>query len=433
MNVAIIGFGVEGRAALTYWQRQGATVTICDQDAAMQVPAGIATQLGLSYLHGLDRFDVVMRSAGIHPDIILAANPTIGDKLTSTINEFMRVSPTKHIIGVTGTKGKGTTSTLIARMLAAAGEEVFLGGNIGVSPLDFLPRLTQRSWVVLELSSYQLADLKRSPNIAVCLMVVPEHLNWHNDMDKYVEAKSQLFAHQTRADTAIYYANNEISRTIASHSRGLKIPYYAEPGARITASTITIAGAPIVRLGELKLIGQHNWQNVCAALTAVWQVTQNVAAFRSVLTTFQGLEHRLEPVRILDDVQYYNDSYASTPDAAIAAVEAITKPKVMIVGGFDRNLPIQHLAKSIAAHTRDIRKLVVIGASAQRLVTELEAAGFTNYVIEPSPSMSVIVQIAKGFAKPGDAVVLSPGFASFDMFKNFEDRGLQFKEAVQRL
>ncbi len=433
MNVAIVGFEIEGRAAFEYWSKLGAQITVCDADPAKQVQAGVATQLGNNYLQDLDRFDVVWRTAGINPQIILDANPGIAGKITTTMNEFLRVCPTKHVVGVTGTKGKGTTSTLIAEMLKSAGEQVFLGGNIGVSPFEFLPKLSENSFVVLEMSSFQLADLKRSPAMAVCLMVSPEHLNWHADMDDYILAKAHLFENQTAADIAIYFAGNDISRKIAGYSPGLKIPYFADPGAFVDNGAITIAGKEICRTDELKLLGEHNWQNVCAAVTAVWQITQNVGAIRSVLTTFSGLPHRLEFVREVHGIKYYNDSFASAPDAAMAALDAVRESKVVIMGGFDRNLPLEHLAKAVLAHNDDIHKIVIIGASGERLAAEFEKSGFSNYFIDTSKTMPEIVATANTFAENGDAVVLSPGFASFDMFKNFEERGLQFKAAVEKL
>jgi UDP-N-acetylmuramoylalanine--D-glutamate ligase len=435
MNVAIVGYGVEGKSALSYYTKLGAKVVVCDQDKslAQSIPNGIPAQLGDGYLHNLDRFDVIVRSAGIHPDIITKDNPNVKDKLTTVINEFLRVCPTKNVIGVTGTKGKGTTTTLISKMLAAAGEDVYLGGNIGLVPLDFLPQLSEKSWVVLELSSFQLSDLKQSPAVAVCLMVVPEHLNWHTDMDDYILAKSQLFAHQSSSDKAIYFADNAVSRKIADRSPGTKIPYYAEPGAHIVNGTVVIDNQTICSTNELKLLGTHNWQNVCAAVTVVWQIKPDVSAIRSVLTTFTGLPHRLELIREVAGVKYYNDSFAATPDAAIAALGAIDGHKVMIMGGFERNLPITHLAKALHAHQDQLRKVILIGQSAARLAGECDQVGFTNYHIETAKTMTEIVNQARQQAQPGDVIVLSPGFASFDMFKNFEERGLQFKAAVEQL
>jgi UDP-N-acetylmuramoylalanine--D-glutamate ligase len=433
MKVALVGYALEGHAAYQYWSKLGAEITICDQDATKELPDDASSQLGEGYLDNLDRFDVIWRTAGLNRNIILDKNPNVGDKITSTINEFLRVCPTKNVIGITGTKGKGTTSTLTANMLEADGKEVFLGGNIGVSPFEFLPKLKPESWVVLELSSFQLSDLEHSPKLALCLMVVPEHLNWHTDMDDYILAKAHLFQNQTPSDTAIYYARSDDSRRIAGYGSGLKIPYFADPGAFVQGNAITIAGKEICQTDELKLIGEHNWQNACAATTVLWQITQNVAAIRSVLTSFSGLPHRLEFVRELNNVKYYNDSFAATPDAAMAALNALHEPKVVIMGGFDRNLPLENLAESVKSHDSDLRKLVLIGASAKRLADELDTTGFSNYEIEESKSMPEIVEHAKSYAQSGDTVLLSPGFASFDMFTNFADRGEQFKNAVEIL
>jgi UDP-N-acetylmuramoylalanine--D-glutamate ligase len=433
MKVALVGYALEGHAAYQYWSQLGAEITICDQDTTKELPDDALSQLGENYLDNLDRFDIVWRTAGLNRDIILEKNPTIGNKITSTINEFLRVCPTKNVIGITGTKGKGTTSTLTYKMLQADGKDAYIGGNIGISPFDFLPKLKPDSWVVLELSSYQLSDLQYSPKYAVCLVMAPDHLNWHNDMDDYIMAKSHLFEQQTPADTAIYYARNDDSRRIASYGSGLKIPYFAEPGAFVQNNMIVIAGKEICQTSEIKLLGEHNWQNVCAATTVIWQVTQNIEAIRSVITSFAGLPHRLEFVRELNDVKYYNDSFASNPEASTAALQALHEPKVMIMGGFDRNLPLEDIAATVESHDGDIRKLVLIGASAKRFASKLDTVGFTNYEIIESTNMPEIVSHAKSIAQAGDVVLLSPGFASFDMFKNFEDRGEQYKNAVEML
>jgi UDP-N-acetylmuramoylalanine--D-glutamate ligase len=433
MRVAIVGFEIEGKAAYDYWSRQDADITICDQNPEKDVPADVKRQLGPEYLKDLGRFDVVVRSAGVNPEAILAENPGAENKITTVVDEFLRVCLTKNVIGVTGTKGKGTTSTLIAKMLEAAGEDVHLGGNIGLPPLEFLPKLHQDSWVVLELSSFQLIDLHHSPHIAVCLMVVPEHLNWHADMDDYAKAKANLFKYQKSDDIAIYFAKHELSQKIAGTSAGKKLPYFAEPGAHVENGAIMIGNKTICRTDELKLLGEHNWQNVCAALTAVWQISQNAQAFRSVLISFSGLPHRLELVRQVNGVAFYNDSFAATPDAAIAALKAIKGMKVMIMGGFERNLPIKHVAEALLAHNSELRQVVLIGTSAQRLAGECQQAGFTRYKVIAAKTMDEIVAQARAEAHPGDAVVLSPGFASFDMFRDFEERGEQFKAAVELL
>jgi UDP-N-acetylmuramoylalanine--D-glutamate ligase len=430
MTVAIIGYGLEGQSALHYWQNRGADVTICDRQTDIVVPQGIKSQLGDGYLHDLNRFDVIMRSAGIMPEVILADNPTIGSKITTVVNEFLRVSPTKNIIGITGTKGKGTTCTLTTQMLEAAGYQVFLGGNIGVSPFDFLDQLTPDSWVVLELSSFQLTDISHGTKIAVCLMVVPEHLNWHADMQDYMQAKSNLFAHQQTSDTAIYFANSPESHTIASHSPGAKITYYAPPGAYVENDQIVIDNQHICNVNDLQLLGSHNWQNACAAATAVWQVVQAPDAIRKVLTTFSGLPHRLEFVRDFDEVSYYDDSFATTPEAAIVALQAIDQPKVIILGGADKGVQFDELAKAVREH--NVRHVVAIGATGPVIAAELRAGGFTD-ITEGPATMADIVAAAKAAAKPGDAVLLSTGCASFGIFKDYKDRGNQFKQVVTGL
>lgn len=435
MNIAILGYGVEGQAAYEYWHKPENHLTVCDQDESLELPGGVARQLGKAYLHGLDAFDLIVRSPGILPSALVAVNsPELLQKVTSNCNEFFRVCSSQHIIGVTGTKGKGTTSTLIARMLEAAGKTVHLGGNIGVPPLTLLePGIRSDDYVVLELSSFQLVDFNYSPAIGVCLMVVPEHLNWHGDFADYVAAKSRLFAKQTPEDVAIYFDGNETSKEVASSGAGQKLPYFASPGALVQDRKIVIAGQTVCNVSELKLLGRHNQQNACAAVTAVWQVTQNVDAIRQVLTTFAGLPHRLELIRDVAGVKFYNDSFAATPDAAIAALEAIPGQKVMIMGGFDRGLPTEHLAKAVKDHEADLRKVLLIGVSASRLAEEFTKIQFTNFAALSATSMPEIVAAARTNAKSGDTVVLSPGFASFDMFKNFEDRGQQYKAAVEQL
>lgn len=430
MNVAIIGFAMEGQSALAYWQQQQATVTICDQSESIQVPAGVASQLGEHYLDNLDRFDVIMRSAGIPPSVILEKNPGVADKITTVINEFLRVCPTKNIIGITGTKGKGTTSTLTTKMLEAAGYQVFLGGNIGLPPFDFLNQITPDSWVVLELSSFQLIDLKHSPHIAMCLMVVPEHLNWHADMDDYIQAKSQLFAHQNPDDIAIYFADSLESHAIASNSPGAKITYFAPPGAYVEDGKIVIDNQEICSVSDIKLLGEHNWQNACAAATAVWQVTQSPDAIRKVLTTFTGLPHRLEFVRELDGVAYYDDSFGTTPETAIVAIKAFEQPKVVILGGASKGAQFDMLAKTVREH--NVRHVIIIGDTGPVIAEELRAGGYTA-ITEGGTTMQQIVATAKSVAQSGDIILLSTGCASFGLFDNYKDRGNQFKQVVTQL
>lgn len=294
MKIAILGYDTEGRASYDYFVSKGDDVTICDQNPKLNIPKAAKAVLGDGYLANLDRFELLVRTAGMQPGKILARNPSVGPKITSHINEFFKVSPTRNIVGITGTKGKGTTSTLIAKMLEADGKPVKLGGNIGIPPLSFLADLTSKTWVILELSSFQLIDLQASPHMAVCLMVAPEHLDWHGDNNEYVTAKTQLFRYQKSDDFAIYYAVNKTSKRIATTGAAKAIPYATPPGAFIDKNDIRIDDHFICHTDELKLLGKHNLQNVCASITAVWQVTKNVGAIRQVLTSFRGLPFRLE-------------------------------------------------------------------------------------------------------------------------------------------
>ncbi|MCA9331077.1 UDP-N-acetylmuramoyl-L-alanine--D-glutamate ligase [Candidatus Saccharibacteria bacterium] len=434
MKVAVVGYGVEGRASATYFAQNGHEVTICDKNPGLVVPAELSHQLGDKYLHDLDQFDLIIRSAGIHPAVICAHNPGVMSKITTAVNEFLAHSPTQNIIGITGTKGKGTTSTLTARILEAHGHKVWLGGNIGRSPLEFIGEMQPEDWVVLELSSFQLYDVRHSPHIAACLMVVPEHLDWHEDLDDYYHAKSNLFRMQKSDDVAIYYADSATSGQIASSGDGRLIPYFADPGAKVCEhNQIEIEKTiKICHVDELKLLGKHNWQNVCAAITVAWQAgCQDPEKIKHVVVDFTGLPHRLEFVRDTGGIRYYNDSFAATPDAAIASFSAIPGKKTVILGGFDRGLPLDHLVRALQVHTDSVRPLL-IGESAKRLAKLCDDAS-VSYTLCGKQHMGDIVREAQETAKGGEAIVLSPGFASFDMFKNFEDRGNQFKKVVEAL
>jgi UDP-N-acetylmuramoylalanine--D-glutamate ligase len=432
MKIAIIGFGLQGQSAYEYWRKPENHITICDENEDLEVPGDTSGKLGSTYLEGLDDYDLIIRSPSVHPrDIANANTADVLAKVTTVTNEFLRVCPTKNVIGITGTKGKGTTSTLVAKMLQAAGKTVHLGGNIGIPPLELLQEdISQEDWVVLELANFQLIDLRYSPHIAACLMVVPEHLNWHLDMAEYIEAKSQLFAHQSPGDTAIYFADSEVSHQIASASPGAKITYFAEPGASVKNDMIVIDNQEICSVSDLKLLGKHNWQNACAAATIVWQIVRDIPAIKSTLTTFSGLEHRLEFVRTVDGVAYYDDSFGTTPETAIVAIEAFSQPKVVILGGSDKNASFEDLAKTVAEH--NVRHVIAIGETGPAIADALKARGFTA-VTSGGTTMDEIVNAARSQAKSGDVILLSTGCASFGLFQNYKDRGNKFHLAVGAL
>lgn len=437
MNIAILGFAGQGQSSYEYWNTPENNITICDQDAALATPEGVKTQLGPQYLSGLDAFDLIVRTPILHPRDIVDANPEtpdILDKVTSNTNEFFKACPTKNIIGVTGTKGKGTTSTLITRILESTGRRVHLGGNIGTPPLELLKAdIRPDDWVVLELANFQLIDLKCSPPFAVCLMVTHEHLDWHEDFEEYVAAKQQLFINQRSDDTAVYYAKNDDSYSIAAASEGNLIPFFEEPGAIVQNGQISIGDTVICNTDELKLVGEHNWQNVCAAVTTVWQITQDTEAIRTAVMNFSGLPFRIEFRREVNGIKYYNDSFATGQGATAAAIAAVPEKKVMIIGGYDRMLNLDELANTAIKHQDAIRKILLIGASADRTAEVFTKHGFNNFMFCRAAAMPDIVRAATAEAQPGDAVVLSPSFASFDMFKNFEERGQKFNDAVSNL
>lgn len=431
MKIAIVGYDLEGKSSYQYFAAQGHELCIRDQNSGVAVPPGVPAVLGDDYLNGLDEFDLIVRTAGLHPAKILAKNPGVADKITTHIQEFMKACPTPNIIGVTGTKGKGTTSSLIVKILEAAGKQVKFGGNVGIPVLPFLSSLNQDSWVVLELSSFQLIDLRSSPHIAVCLMVVPEHLDWHASTDEYYQAKAQLFTHQTPEDIAVYFALNHISKQIAFKSPGQKIPYFEAPGAFAHGGSIKIDDRIICKTTDLKLLGAHNWQNVCAAITAAWQVMQDIEAIRQAVTGFSGLPHRLELVREVSGVHYYDDSFGTAPETAMVAIKAFTQPEIVILGGHSKGVPFGELAGLIAS-SPNVKQVITIGEAGPEIAAELRQQGYQN-ITEGGRTMEEIVGQAHELSSPGDVVLLSTACASFDMFENYKDRGEQFNAAVQAL
>jgi len=347
-------------------------------------------------------------------------------------------------------------------MLEAQGQTVHLGGNIGRSVLDFLNDVRPPDWVVLELSNFQLKNLTYSPHIGVCLIIAPEHLDWHPDVADYIEAKANLFKYQKPDDIAVYFANDDGSKKMALASPGKKVPYFAPPGAYIRDDGIIAVGeTEVMPKTEVKLLGEHNLQNICAALTAVFEAVgerdpsgivrnsgiprgQSSGASRvnaaggstwidkakQVLSSFGGLEHRLELVRELQGVKYYDDSFATTPDAAIVALKAFKAPKVIILGGSDKGLNLEPLADEVVRS--DVRHAVVIGDTADKITRLLNDRGFTS-VTTGLEKMPEIVAAARRLAQPGDVVLLSTGCASFGLFKDYKDRGNLFKQAVLEL
>ncbi|MBA2279153.1 UDP-N-acetylmuramoyl-L-alanine--D-glutamate ligase [Candidatus Saccharibacteria bacterium] len=441
MKVAIVGYGVENQAVYRFFVDQKADITICDENKSVSVPEGVNTQLGVDYLNNLDGFDLIVRTVGMHPKVILEKNPIVKDRITTAINLFFENCSTP-VIGVTGTKGKGTTSTLIHRFLETSGKKSLLAGNIGVPALDILEESKSYDVVVLELSSFQLYDLKHSPHITVCLMVVPEHLNWHSDYEDYKQAKANMFRYQNSDDFAIFNALSSSSKEIVAASLAATKLSYEVPAAGthptkqstayVDGDTIYYRAMEICKTSEVKLLGRHNLENVCAAIAATWNVIDgNIKAIRSVVSSFAGLPYRMELIRELNDVKYYNDSFSTTPETAIAAIQAFEQPKIVIVGGSDKGIVFDDLAAIIA--DSNVKHILAIGQMGPVISDLIRQKGLTPITTNNLDSMAKIVHKAQALSEPGDVVLLSTGCASFDMFKDYKDRGDQFNLAVQAL
>jgi UDP-N-acetylmuramoylalanine--D-glutamate ligase len=458
MRIGIVGWGVEGQSAFNYFGPEHEYLIVNEhpphdelpaesdkikiQYLKSDKPAGITGNVtDLSYLDDLEQCDRIIYSPTARKNLEkkFGVNQEFWAKATTERHIFFETVKTKNIIGVTGTKGKGTTSTLIFQMLQAAGKRSYLGGNIGRSVLDFVKDVSPDDWVVLELSNFQLYKFPYSPRIAVCLMITPEHLDWHPNLEDYIEAKANIFTHQKAEDTAIYFDANEYSRQLAYRSAGVKIPFFQTPGARVREDgkiVITESDAEIIHKDEIKLLGEHNLQNVCAAITAVWFGLKDTEdhvkteAIRQVLTTFTGLEHRLEFVRELEGVMYYDDTFSTNPSTTIVALNSFKQPKVIVLGGIDKGLSFEEMTSEVVKS--NVRHAIVIGTVAEKIARLLRDKGF-NSITTDLKTMQEIVKKAKEVAQPGDIVLLSPGSSSFDMFENYKVRGEQFKQAVQEL
>lgn len=429
MKIALLGYGVEGASAYRYLSLRypDAEFEIYDNATApkYEIPKGIVFRGGVTSFHDIEA-DMVMRTPAIPPYTV-----TSRGKISSVTEEFFEACP-MPIIGITGTKGKGTTASLIAAMLEKAGIKTWLVGNIGISSLDILDEVTtynakgELGVVVYELSSFQLWDMKKSPHVAIVLMIEPEHLNVHESFDDYVRAKSNIVNYQTRDDVVIYFADNDVSATIGKGSAGTKIPYHVED-----SESLAIDGKEIARRDDILLYGEHNVGNVQAAMLAAWQFTQDTQAIREAIQEFHGLPHRLEKVAEKNGILYINDSFSSAPPATVAALRAFKQPKIVIMGGYDRGLDFTETARQIVAEP-DVKTALLMGQTKQRIAAAFDGCDWHNYEILKDDLESA-VQRAHELADPGDVIILSPGCASFDMFKDFTERGDTFKELVAKL
>ena len=450
-KVAFIGAGVSHKRCIEQFVELGAQVTLCDQKKSLEDFGAYADtlrrlhvrlSLGEHYTDGFAGQDIIMRTPGYEyykPELQAALQ--VGTKVTSEVELFFELCPCE-IVAVTGSDGKTTTTTLISKMFEAAGRKVFLGGNIGAALLPQLADVTPEAVAVVELSSFQLISMRVSPKVAVVTNVTPNHLDHHKDMQEYIDAKRNILLWQVPPCRAVLGFENEISRGMQKDCKGEQVWFTrlhdTDKGAFLRESDDTLCYAengvvtPILPRAEVKLRGLHNVENLLAAIAAVWGRVP-VEAMRQVGSTFTGVEHRIEPVRTLDGVTYYNDSIASSPTRTIAGLRSFNQKIILIAGGYDKKIPYEPLAPEILAH---VKTLVLMGATGPRIEAAVRrCAGFDEsaLTILHADSMQHAVELARSAAQPGDVVSLSPASASFDLYPNFEVRGRDYKNIVKNL
>lgn len=426
-KVALLGLGIEGKDALNFLSGKGALITLFDRKSEKDLDFegvnkdGIKLSLGEDYLkEGLLDFDFIVRSPGIYryiPEIVEAEKN--GVEVTSAIKIFFDECPAK-IIGVTGTKGKGTTLTLIYEILSSAGKEVYLSGNIGKPYLDLLPVLGPTSYIVMEMSSFQLIDMEKSPDIAVVLNITTDHLDWHRDRDEYVSAKESIVKFQKPNDFKVINGEYETSRNFVNLGKG---------------KTVLFSKGKLEEKYKENLLlrGEHNLENIAAAVEVGRVVGISEEIILKAVKSFKGLEHRLELVDEIGGVTFYNDSFATSPQPTIAAINSFTEPETLILGGSDKGLDYRELADGIEKR-KNVKNIILIGDTARKIKDALENKNLKVKIYELGfMSMEKIVKKAHQVSEKGSVVVLSPASASFDMFKNYKERGNQFKAAVENL
>jgi UDP-N-acetylmuramoylalanine--D-glutamate ligase len=433
MRIAIAGYGREGRANMVYFRDKfpSATFTIFDENAALDnVPAGVKTVLGPDAFEKIEGFDMVVRTAGLAPRKIAQA-----DKHWSSTREFFAECPAP-IIGVTGSKGKGTTCSFITEILRAAGRTAHLMGNIGIPALSELSKIKTDDIVVYEMSSFQLWDLERSPHIAVMTLIEPDHLDVHENFVEYVEAKSHIFEFQQANDMAVYNESDALVREMVevavSRTNVNKIPFLNKKFVHVQQGKFYYNTTEICSTDVVYLPAEHNIRNAAAAISATWDlVGGNVEAIEQGLKKFHGLPHRLHFVREVGGVKYYDDSIATTPGSAIAAVRAFDEPKILIVGGHDKGADYRLLGEAIKRS--NVRAVFAIGANRDKVQAQVGEKTSTPIHLLDNQNLAEIVKIVNQSTEPGDVVIMSPAAASFDMFNDYKDRGEQFIAAVKNL
>ncbi len=422
-KILIIGKGIEGNAAYKYLRKNfpKSIIDIVDQKD------------GDNYLDKQKNHDIAIKSPGVKSELIKIP-------YTTATNIFLSNARGK-IIGVTGTKGKSTTSTLIYKMLQEDGKDAYLGGNIGQSPLEFLDNLKDQSWTVLEMSSFQLQDLKKSPHIVVMLMINEEHLDYHKTHEAYIDAKRNILRFQDNSDFAIFNRDYPTSNEsdIYTKAEVFKISIERPPnkGCYIKDSAIWIkrngTEQKIIDIKEIKLLGRHNLENICAAVMVAVICNVSLKAIKNVLKRFGGLPHRLEYVGEKNGVVFYNDSLSTIPQATIQALETLSNTQTLIAGGYDRGIDYSSLAQYLSKD--QIKTLILFPPSGARIWDAI--CGVTSKINRPDKfdvkTMREAVRLASDKTLSGKICLLSPASASFGIFKDYKDRGDQFKKEISKL
>ncbi|NPV53840.1 MAG: UDP-N-acetylmuramoyl-L-alanine--D-glutamate ligase [Firmicutes bacterium] len=468
-SVVVVGVGVSNLPVIRFLAGAGAKVTACDRKTGEELGATleklsglpVGFRLGPDYLEGLDKFDMMFLTPGIPRDIPqIAAARAAGVTESSEIQLFFELCPAP-IVGITGSDGKTTTTTLVGKALEASGKRVFVGGNIGNPLLEQVEHMTPDAVVVLELSSFQLQAMEMSPHIGVILNIYPNHMDYHRSMQEYIDAKANIVSHQRPQDFAVLNQDNEAVRGIGERCRSRRIFFtrLAEPG-----EGVFVRGEEIwIRLGareevaclksDIRVPGEHNVENVLAVTAVAGLLGVESGVLRDVLREFKGVEHRLELVGELGGVRFYNDSIATTPSRAIAGLRAFEEPLILIAGGYDKKLPFDEFAEVVLDR---VKVLVLVGDTAGQIEAAVQRAagsragararagagveaadrGFRDISspkIVRCRDFDEAVLCAVRSAAPGDIVLLSPACASFDMFKDYKERGRRFKEIVSSL
>ena len=438
-KVAVLGLGVSNRPLVRLLLEFGCSVVGCDKTPRENLDAevlqlekmGCKLHVGEDYLEGVEA-DVVFRTPGMHP-----GNPAIvalrsrGAQITSEMEVFFEVCPC-HLIAVTGSDGKTTTTTLISEMLKAAGKTVWLGGNIGTPLLPLVRKMQKEDYAVVELSSFQLMDMTRSPERALITNLAPNHLDIHKDMEEYVEAKKNIFRYQDSQGLLVLNGDNEITASFRGNGITRFFSRQGEAYVCLKDGVIFREGQPVLPVADILIPGVHNVENYMAAIAMVEGLVEDDVV-RQVAKTFGGVEHRIELVRVKDGVKFYNDSIASSPSRTIAGLRSFPEKVILIAGGYDKHIPYDVLGPEICAH---VKKLFLGGATGEKIrqaVVNCPEYNPSALEIVDCGSFEPAVRAAAQAAKPGDVVLMSPASAAFDQFKNFMVRGDYYKKLVKEL